>query len=143
MAEMITDYQKSLVKDSFVKLVEDPEAVATLFYLNLFQLDSRLKPLFKGDMVEQGRKLMQTISVVVNSIDNLENVAPAVEALGKRHVDYGVKQDHYDTVGSALLLTLEEVLGMAFTPEVRDAWAATYGLIASVATQNAYTTVAP
>jgi hemoglobin-like flavoprotein len=140
---MLTDSQKALVQETFVALLEDPEEVAALFYAKLFQLDASLKPMFKGDMVEQGRKLMQTLSVVINAINNLESVIPAVEALGRRHVQYGVKIEHYDTVGAALLATLEELLGPAFTLEVRDAWTATYGLVVHVATANAYNAVAP
>src|SRR5689334_7868673 len=116
MESMVSEVQKGLVISSFVTVMDEPESFANQFYQKLFELDPSLKPMFKGDMIQQGRKLMQTLSVVVNAIYNLESVIPAVEALGKRHVQYGVKQSHYATVGAALLMTLEEALGDEFTP---------------------------
>ena len=55
-----------------------------------------------------------------------------LRALGRRHVGYGVRDSHYATVGEALLWTLEQGLGDAFTPDVRAAWAETYGTRAGV-----------
>lgn len=110
------------------------------FYGRLFELDPSLRPMFKGDLTEQGRKLMQVITFAVRSLKNLDAIVPAVEALGIRHVAYGVKAEHYDTVGAALLWTLGQGLGDAFTPEVKDAWPAVYGLLAQTATAKAYST---
>lgn len=84
------------------------------------------------DMPAQRRNLMQTLTVVVKSIDRLETIIPAVEALGRRHAGYGVEAAHFATVGQALLDTLAIGLGDGFTPEVRVSWAAAYGLLASV-----------
>jgi hemoglobin-like flavoprotein len=89
-------------------------------------------PLFKGDIDEQGRKLMQVMAFAVNSLNDTGALLPAVCALGERHAGYGVKDQHYGTVGEALLWTLEQGLGSAFTPPVRDAWTETYALLASV-----------
>jgi hemoglobin-like flavoprotein len=83
-------------------------------------------------MKEQGRKLMQMIAVAVKGLSNLDAIVPAVQELGKRHVNYGVRDEHYETVGAVLLWTLEQGLGKAFTPEVRDAWAEAYNLLAGV-----------
>ena len=122
--------QITLVQSSF-KLVEPiAEVAAGLFYDRLFDLDPALRPLFKGDMKEQGRKLMQTLSIVVKGLTRLETILPAVQNLGRRHVHYGVQDTHYDTVGAALLWTLEQGLGEAFTPDVAEAWATAYGLLA-------------
>jgi hemoglobin-like flavoprotein len=103
----------------------------------LFEIDPSLKPLFKSDLKDQGRKLMQMLSVAVNSLNNLDAIVPAVHDLGKRHIGYGVKADHYATVGAALLWTLEQGLGDAFTPEVKDAWAAVYGVLSGAAIDGA------
>ena len=122
--------QIDLVQQSF-KLVEPiAKTAAMLFYGRLFELDSSLRPLFKGDLEAQGQKLMQTLSVVVKGLDHIETVLPAVQDLGRRHVYYGVQDEHYDTVGAALLWTLEKGLGEAFAPEVKGAWTAAYGLLA-------------
>jgi hemoglobin-like flavoprotein len=106
------------------------DKVASVFYGRLFALDPSLKALFTGDMLEQGRKLMHMIDVAVNSLDRLKAIVPAVEALDVRHARYGVKEGSYDTVGSALLWTLEQGLGAGFSTEVRNSWAAAYGLLA-------------
>ena len=119
-----------LVKQSWAQVVPIKEQAAELFYGKLFEMDPELKSLFKGDMKEQGRKLMAVIGTAVNALDKLESVVPAVQNLGRRHVDYGVKDEDYDTVGGALLWTLETGLGEAFTPEVKEAWVTVYGVLA-------------
>ena len=124
--------QIKLVQGSFEKVVPIADTAAGLFYARLFELDPALKPLFKGDMVEQGRKLMQMIGVAVKSLDRLDQVMPAVRAMGARHVAYGVRDEHYDTVGSALLWTLKKGLGDGFTPETEAAWAEVYTTLAGV-----------
>ena len=124
--------QITLVQESFEKVAPIADAAATLFYGRLFDLDPALESLFKGDMVEQGRKLMQMIGVAVKSLDRLEQVLPAVQALGARHAGYGVREKHYDTVGSALIWTLRKGLGEDFTPETEAAWAEVYTTLAGV-----------
>jgi len=122
--------QITLVKSTFAQVAPIADTAAALFYGRLFALDPSLKPLFKGDMEEQGAKLMKMIGVAVNGLDRLEQIVPAVQELGVRHVGYGVKDKDYDTVGEALLWTLGQGLGDAFTSEVHDAWAEVYGLLA-------------
>ena len=108
------------------------DTAATLFYNRLFELDPALRPMFAAtDLREQKRKLMHTLTVAVNGLHRLEQLTPALEALGRKHVGYGVRDEHYATVGEALLWTLEQGLGDSFTPAVRAAWMATYGLLAT------------
>ena len=128
----MTGEQITLVRDSFEKVVPIADAAAALFYGRLFDLDPKLERLFKGDIVEQGRKLMQMIGVAVRSLDRLEQVLPAVCALGARHNGYGVRERDYLTVGRALIWTLRKGLGEDFTPEVEAAWAETYAALAGV-----------
>jgi hemoglobin-like flavoprotein len=123
---------KLLVQKSFETVLTIEEAAAALFYGRLFELDPSLKPLFKGDLKEQGQKLMATLKVCVLGLDRLDQLLPAVQALGRRHVGYGVTDAHYDTVAAALLWTLEKGLGDQFTPECRAAWTEVYVLLASV-----------
>jgi hemoglobin-like flavoprotein len=123
--------QVALVQSSFAKVAPIAEAAAAMFYQRLFELDPTLKALFKGDIKEQGRKLMQVIGFAVNSLNAPSTLLPAVTALGERHGGYGVKEKDYDTVASALLWTLEKGLGEAFTPSVRAAWTETYVVLAT------------
>ncbi len=124
--------QIKLVQESFQKLAPIADAAAALFYGRLFDLDPSLEALFKGDMAEQGRKLMQMLGVVVKSLDRLEQVLPAVCALGARHAGYGVREKDYDTVGRALIWALKKGLRDDFTPEVEAAWARVYAALAGV-----------
>lgn len=128
----MTPERAQLVKDSWEKVEPIREVAAALFYGRLFELDPPLRFLFRGDMAEQGRKLMQTLSVVVRGLDRLEELVPAVEALGRRHGAYGVQDSHYETVKASLLWTLERGLGAELTPAARDAWAEAYGLLATI-----------
>jgi hemoglobin-like flavoprotein len=135
---LVTEEQIVLVQSTFKLVVPIAEVAADLFYGRLFEIDPALKPLFKSDLKDQGRKLMQMLSVAVNGLNHLDAIVPAVHDLGKRHVGYGVKADHYATVGAALLWTLEQGLGDAFTPEVKDAWAAVYGVLSGAAIDGAH-----
>lgn len=127
---MLTLAQIAAVKESFALVRPRADRAAAQFYERLFVLDPKLRPLFGGDLVEQGRKLMQMLGTAVASLDRLDAVLPGIKALGARHAGYGVKDAHYDTVGGALLWTLEQGLGDKFTPEVRTAWIAAYTLVA-------------
>ena len=122
--------QIRLVQESFSKVAPIAEQAAAMFYARLFELDPALTKLFKGDMKQQGRKLMAMIGAAVRGLDDLEKLVPVVQQLGARHAGYGVKDKDYGTVGSALLWTLEKGLRDAFTNEVRAAWTAVYGLLA-------------
>jgi len=127
----MTPEQIALVRTSWEHVTPIAEQAAELFYGKLFELDPELRPLFKGDMAEQGRKLMAMINTAVNGLDALDAIVPAVQAMGVRHAGYGVRNAHYDTVGVALLWTLGQGLGDSFTPEVKNAWARAYGLLAN------------
>jgi hemoglobin-like flavoprotein len=119
----------NLIKTSFAKVEPVAETAAALFYERLFQLDPALRRLFRGDMNEQGRKLMQMIALAVKGLDRLDQLVPAVQSLGARHAGYGVQDHHYETVGTALLWTLEKGLGEDFTPETREAWTKVYSVL--------------
>lgn len=138
----MTPQQISLVTTTWAKVKPISETAAELFYGKLFELDPSLKSMFSSDMKEQGRKLMAMINTAVNGLNNLEAIVPAVQQLGKRHVGYGVTDEHYDTVAAALLWTLEKGLGDAFTPDVKKAWTDTYVLLATTMKEAAATEAA-
>ena len=127
----MTPEQKTLVQQSFALVVPIADTAAEVFYGRLFELDPSLRRLFHGDRREQGRKLMQMLTVAVHGLDRLESIVPAVRALGRRHAAYGVTDEHFETVGAALLWTLKQGLGSAYTPEVADAWASVYAVLAT------------
>lgn len=120
-----------LVKDSFRRLAPAADQVAAIFYARLFELDPDLRPMFSGDLTEQGRKLMSMLAMVVGSLERIDTMIPVIRALGARHAGYGVSEEHYATVGAALLWTLEKGLGPEFTPALREAWTGTYSLLAN------------
>ena len=137
----MTPEQIKLVQSSWEKVKPISEKAAELFYGKLFELNAGYKNLFPDDMVEQGIKLMAMINTAVNSLNNLEAVVPAVEEMGKRHVEYGVKDEDYDVVGEALLWTLDAGLGDAFTEDVKAAWTETY-VVLSTTMKNAAASIA-
>lgn len=122
----------SLVQESWKIVAGIAPQAAALFYQNLFAADPSLRSLFKGDMSEQGRKLMQMIGAAVGKLNDLETLVPILQDLAVRHAGYGVKAAHYETVGGALLKTLEQGLGANFTAEVKDAWASVYRVMSEV-----------
>jgi nitric oxide dioxygenase len=129
----VTPLQIDLIRASWTKVEPIADTAAQLFYGRLFEVDPRTKHLFRRtDMAAQRRNLVQTLSVVVASLDRLDTIVPAVQALGRRHAGYGVTAADYDTVGAALLWTLEQGLGPDFDDPTRDAWAEAYGILASV-----------
>ena len=126
----MTKKKIDLIRNSFAKIVPVADEAAVLFYAKLFDLDPNLRPLFKIGIQEQGRKLMQMLRAAVEGLDRFEELIPILKDLGFRHAGYGVEEQHYKTVGQALLWTFDRALGESFTSETRDAWANVYGLIA-------------
>ncbi|MDA0306243.1 MAG: chemotaxis protein CheW [Proteobacteria bacterium] len=133
----LSDEEITLVQETFKKVEPNAAGIAEMFYARLFETRPDLKDLFKGDMQEQGEHLMAMIKTAVEGLNDLEAIVPALEDLGRRHVDYGVKDEDYDSVGEALLWTLEKGFGDEFTAEVKSAWTKVYTLLASVMTAAA------
>ena len=128
----MTPEQKHLVQTSFAQVLSISDIAAEMFYTQLFRMDPTLIRLFKGEMREQGQKLMYALRLAVSGLDRLDKVAPALETLGRKHAEYGVEDKDYETVGAAFIATLEKGLGPGFTPEIREAWRAVYDLLASI-----------
>lgn len=128
----MTPEEMHLVRASFAKVAPIASPAAAMFYKRLFETDPKLKALFKGDMTEQGYKLMSMIGFVVGNLHRIEEIIPAIQDLARRHSGYGVTAKDYDTVGSALIWTLEQGLGADFTPPVRAAWLGCYGALSAI-----------
>ena len=122
--------QIQIVRETFALIAPRAELAAMLFYKRLFELDPSLRPMFRGNMEEQAKKLMQMLGAAVRLLDRPETLLPVLEDLGRRHVSYAVRDEHYEPVGAALLSMLKETLGTSFTPAALEAWTTLYGLVA-------------
>lgn len=126
----MTPEQVIHVKNSWNKILPIADKAGQMLYNKILELDPPLQPLFKGDMKEQGQILMGMIDTVVNSLDRTAATIPAMNELGDQHAMYGVKDTDYDTLGAALLWTLQTCLGDKFFPEIKEAWTITYNELA-------------
>ena len=122
--------QIKLVQTSFEKIAPDAEKLVDDFYGRLFEIAPEVRPMFKTDMTSQKKKLLDSLALVVISLHNLGPIIPKIKDLGVKHVEYGVKDEHYDLVGDALIYSLDKNLGNDFTPELKEAWVEAYGILA-------------
>jgi hemoglobin-like flavoprotein len=129
--------QAKLVTDSFSKFLPMASVTADLFYYRLFEIAPEVRSLFPDDLIAQKKKFITMLSTMVTNLNEVEKIAPMVEDLGMRHVAYGVTAKHYEPFGAALLWTLEESLGVDFTPPVRAAWTEAYKTLAGIMTRAA------
>jgi hemoglobin-like flavoprotein len=127
----MTPVQIGHVRRSFALIEPIAPQAAALFYDNLFTADPQLRRLFQGNMSQQGERLMTMIGAAVDLLEEPDTLVPVLRKLGARHVNYGVRDAHYDTVGAALLKTLEQGLGAAYTDEVHAAWVALYRVVSA------------
>lgn len=128
----MTPEKVEMVQASFKKVAPIADAAADIFYDRLFEIAPDVRPLFPAQMTDQKRKLMTTLGTAVSNLHQIDTILPVVQELGRKHVGYGVKDAHYDTVGEALLFTLEKGLGDDWTPELKEAWTETYVMVATV-----------
>ena len=138
----MNETQIDMIQASFAQVAPIAETAADIFYTRLFEIAPEVKPMFKGDLSEQGKKLMTTLGVVVNGLKDLDKIVPVAQQLAVKHVDYGVKAEHYQPVGEALIFTLEKGLGDAFTPELKEAWVGAYTTLSGVMIDAAYPSAA-
>lgn len=131
-------HEVALITESWSKVAPIKEAAADLFYARLFELDPSIRPMFKQDLTEQKRRLVEMLNRIVAMLGDFDALARSAQQLGRRHVPYGVKPQHYDTVGEALLWTLATGLGNAFTPDVKQAWTAAYQILADTMKEASY-----
>jgi nitric oxide dioxygenase len=128
----MTPEQVQIIRLTFSQAMSSKDKVGRMFYDRLFEIAPETRPMFKGDIDAQSRKLMDTLALAIGMLRDMPTLVATLQALAKRHVAYGVRDEHYDTVGAALLWTLEKGLGSAFTPEARTAWATLYGAVAKI-----------
>jgi hemoglobin-like flavoprotein len=129
--------QKHRLRKTFAIVERQSHVAALVFYQRLFELNPMLRPLFKTDIELQAAKLMDMLSTALSLLEKPEELTETLEELGVRHVTYGVRTEHYDTVGAALLAMLSTVLGKDFTPDTRKAWTELYQFIAATMLRGA------
>jgi len=115
--------QFKLVQASLIQVRPIADQVAESFYARLFEITPHLRRLFMGDMKRQGTMLMTSLELAVSGLDSMDNILSSVQALGERHVSYGVKAEHYPLAIDAFLWALGHHLGDNSTSALRDAWA--------------------
>lgn len=128
----MTPEQIKIIKLTFAQVAQNKDAAGKMFYDRLFEVAPETRPMFKGDMAAQATKLMDTLALAIGLLRDMPTLTDTLEALAERHVAYGVRDEHYDTVGKVLIWTLEQGLGRAFTPEAREAWTQLYGAVATI-----------
>jgi hemoglobin-like flavoprotein len=126
----MTERQRRLVRDSYDAVQELSGPLAMLFYGRLFELDPSVRPLFKTDLREQGRKLMATLDALVTGLEQFDRLRPLLHELGRKHVAYGARPAHYLTLRAALIWALARALDEEFDRETKDAWAAVIEAVA-------------
>lgn len=128
----MTPEQVQIIKATFAEVLKNKDKAGLLFYDRLFAIAPETKSMFKGDIGAQSRKLMDTLALAIGMLRDMPTLVSTLEGLARRHIKYGVKDEHYDKVGAALLWTLEQGLGSTFTPKAREAWTALYGSVAKI-----------
>lgn len=126
------------VQSSFAKVAPISDTAAKIFYDRLFEVAPQVRPMFKGPIEAQGRKLMTTLGVVVNGLRDMDKILPVARDLAIQHVEYGVTPEHYETVGACLIYTLHQGLGEDMTPELEQAWVAAYTALSGAMISAAY-----
>lgn len=134
----ISKTEAVLIRAGFTAVGRDRDAAARSFYAHLFRIAPETRTLFVTDLERQGMKLIDTLAVVVDQVENWGLLRGVLEDMALRHTAYGVRPEHYAPTGAALLAMLAERLGPDFTPEMAAAWQRVYGDIAATMIGSAY-----
>jgi len=130
--------QVQLVRDSLVDVRPLADRIAESFYAHMFEIAPYLRKLFTGNMKTQGTMLMTSLELAVSSLDDMESILPSVQALGERHVSYGVKKEYYPYAKESFLWALEKHLKEEFTPPLKKAWSEAFETLIEVMSNMAY-----
>lgn len=134
----LTMEQVQLVTQSYALIARSPRSYSELFYHRLLLDHPFARALFPDDMTHQIVIFAKTMDVLVQNVANLDSLRPTLSDLAKRHVKYGVRAYQYAAVGKVLIDTFEEILGIGFTPDIRQAWEAVYRETAGAMIADAY-----
>ena len=126
------------VRSTWAHAAADAGRTGMVFYSNLFRVDPTTKPLFVGDLELQSRKLVQTLTFIVDHLEDADTLMPAAIDLAHAHIKYGVTAEQYGSVGTALIETFRQLLGPSFAAEDQQAWIMTYEGLSSEMVKAAY-----
>jgi nitric oxide dioxygenase len=129
------DSQKQIVQSTLPALRQHGETITRVFYTELLEENPDLRPMFGAEDQASGaqaKRLAGAILAYVGNLERLDLLGPAVTNIGRRHVQLGVRTEHYPIVGKHLLRAMQAVLGDAATPQVLEAWAAAYDQLAEI-----------
>ena len=127
----MTPGQKILVEDNFEKIIPIADCISTLFYIRLFELSPDIQSFFEDIQEIREHNVIGVMSSAINVFEDFESSLAQIEEIGRRYGAYGIKNEHYDAVGTALLWSLEQGLDKEFTLESMAAWRSMYGLLSS------------
>jgi hemoglobin-like flavoprotein len=138
----MTAEQVYLVRKSFAEIARQEHISALVFYRRLFELDPALRPMFTGQIEEQAKKLTEMLGVLIAMLESPVGLELELRAMGARHAGYGVKDEHYSTVGRALIEMIAAVLDKQYSPEIEQAWLTLYGVVETKMKEGAAEAVA-
>ncbi len=128
----MTPKQIELIQESWEYILKNVPQAGELFYSRLFDVNPNLRPMFSPDVKTQAQKLVSMITFAVRKLNTLDEVISDVQALGRRHGNYGVQPAHYAMVADSLLWTLEKGLGERWTREMIEAWVSLYSTLSGI-----------
>jgi hemoglobin-like flavoprotein len=135
--------QIQLVRESWGYVIVKSDEAGQLFYSRLFEVAPGVRHMFKGDIKEQSRKLMNMVTLIVSKLDKLDTIIDDIKSLASRHNNYGAKKEHYAVVGQCLIWTLKTGLGTRWTKQTEEAWLAVYEVLADAMIANQQAVPAP
>ncbi|MGR3804448.1 globin domain-containing protein [Marinibacterium profundimaris] len=129
---MLTQTEIAAIRSSWLAVVADRDRAGELFYDNLFRTAPETKSMFNASARVQGRKLMETLAIVVEGLDQFDALLPTLRHLGQVHAELGVRREHYEIVGTTLIKTLGDAAGGKLDPQQEAAWRKAYWTVADI-----------
>ncbi len=118
----MTRRQVWLVRSSFQAMTPQRNRLAGIFFAQLFVREPSLRSVFRGDLRAHGVALFDGVAAIVDSLDRLYPIVPALEWLAVQSARRGVGERHYAAIAEAMLAAFRDGLGAALTPEHEQAW---------------------
>ncbi len=129
----LTSDDVELLESSFAALEPQADELVASFYSRLFERYPEVKPMFaNSDLVEQQKKLLAALQLVISNLRNPEVLQETLKSLGKKHQAYGAEAAHFDAVASVMLDVLAEFAGDLWSAPMATAWGDALGAVKAV-----------